>query len=148
MSTREELKQLLKQDPRVIETLRHEISAERDQAAQKAKAQAEKERRERELIAQQAALDAQCDRPIVELVAKCANCKSSININPEVRFCPGIYNVRAKVVCPRCQKTNFVFLATGGPVDAPLKMAVEMDPTQRTPYFMAGKLVVPPGARP
>lgn len=147
MSTREELKQLLKQDPRVIETLRREISAERDQAAQKAKAQVEKERREHELIARQAAMDAECDRPILQLVAKCANCKSSIDVSSEVRFCPGIYNVRAKVVCARCGKINWIFLATGGPVDAPLKMAVEMDPTQRTPYFMAGKLVVPPGAQ-
>jgi len=150
MSTREELKQLLKQDPRVIETLKHEISAERDEAARKTKAQAEKERRERELIARQAALDAECDRPVLELVGKCQNCKSTINISPEINFCYSPYNIRAKTKCSRCGKTNWIFLACGGPggPDVPLKIDACLNPKQRTPYFESGKLVVPAGARP
>jgi len=142
MTTREELKELLKQDPRVIETLRHELAVERDQAARKAKEQAEKERRERELIARQAAMDGECDRPILELVGKCQNCKSTIKLGPEVGFRHCVYNMRAKVSCSKCGKLNWVFLTNEGPggPEVPLKISSTLEPRQQ-PYFESGRLV-------
>ena len=143
MSLREELKRLVSQDPQVIETLRHELAVEREQAAHKTKVQAMKETRERQLIEQQQHMDAECDRPILELTGKCQNCKSTIKVDYETKFVEGPQNIRASVKCTSCGKLNWIFLARGW-VDLPLKISSTLNPTADS-YFVCGKLVTPGG---
>jgi hypothetical protein len=86
-------------------------------------------------------MDAECDKPILELVCKCENCKGSIKVSPQVGFADCLYHIRARVPCDKCHKINWVFLTRGPRGEVPLKISATLNPTH-VPYFASGKLVL------